>query len=116
MGARPVLLELDPGAAAAARQEFGASGAEVVEGPLDRGAEALGPYDVIVIEGAFAVSPEALIAQLANGGRLVGVDAIMGAPQAALYEKRAGGVSRRALFEAGADLLDGFQPRASFVF
>jgi protein-L-isoaspartate(D-aspartate) O-methyltransferase len=71
---------------------------------------------VIVMEGAFKVVPKALIDQLAEGGRLVGIDAIMGASQAALYERRADGVSRRALFEAAADLLDGFQPQASFVF
>ena len=116
MGANPVLLESDAGAAEAARQELGSAGVVVVEGPLEGGAGKLGPFDVIVVEGAFRVAPDQLIDQLANGGRLVGVDAIMGAPQAALYERRAAGVSRRALFEAAADVLDGFQPRVSFVF
>ncbi len=40
----------------------------------------------------------------------------MGTPQAALYERRGEGVSRRALFEATADTLDGFQPAPSFAF
>ena len=88
----------------------------VIEGPLDAGAELFAPFDVILVEGAFRVAPDALFAQLADGGRLVGIDAIMGAPQAALYEKRAGGVSRRALFETAADTLDGFQPGVSFAF
>ena len=117
MGAKVVALESDPGAAAAAREALsGRENATVVEGPLDAGAEPHGPFDVIVVEGAFRVSPDALLAQLADGGRMVGVDAIMGAPQAALYEKRGGGVSRRALFETAADTLDGFQPGVSFAF
>jgi protein-L-isoaspartate(D-aspartate) O-methyltransferase len=117
MGAKVVALESDPGAAAAAREALsGRENVTVVEGPLDAGAERLGPFDVIVVEGAFRVPPGALLAQLADGGRLVGIDAIIGAPQAALYEKRAGGVSRRALFETAADTLDGFQPGVSFAF
>ena len=36
---------------------------------------------MIVVEGAFRVRPDTLIGQLADGGRLVGVDAIMGAPR-----------------------------------
>ncbi len=117
MGAKVVALESDPGAAAAAREALtGQENVTVVEGALDAGAERLGPFDVIVVEGAFRVSPEALLAQLADGGRLVGIDATMGAPQAALYEKRGGAVSRRALFETNADTLDGFQPDVSFAF
>jgi protein-L-isoaspartate(D-aspartate) O-methyltransferase len=117
MGAKVVALESDPGAAAAAREALsGRENVRVVEGPLDAGAKHLGPFDVIVVEGAFRVSPDALLAQLADGGRLVGIDAIMGATQAALYEKRAGAVSRRALFETAASTLDGFQPGVSFAF
>ncbi len=116
MRANTVLLESDAGSAEAARRELANTEVDVVEGPLSGGAPRFAPFDVIVVEGAFAISPDALLAQLADGGRMVGVDAIMGSPQAALYEKRVGGVSRRALFEAAADVLDGFQPRASFVF
>jgi protein-L-isoaspartate(D-aspartate) O-methyltransferase len=117
MGAKVVALECDPGAVAAARGLLaGRERVAVVEGPLPDGAASLGPFDVIVVEGAFRVAPDALISQLADGGRLVGIDAILGAPQAALYEKRGGGVSRRALFEAAADVLDGFEPTPGFVF
>jgi protein-L-isoaspartate(D-aspartate) O-methyltransferase len=117
MGAKVVALESDPGAAAAAREALsGRENVMVLEGSLDAGAERLAPFDVILVEGAFRVSPDALLAQLADGGRLAGIDAIMGAPQAAVYEKRAGGVSRRALFETAADTLDGFQPGVSFAF
>ncbi len=117
MGAKVVALESDPGAAAAARQLLaGRDGVTVMEGPLAAGAASLAPFDVIVVEGAYRVRPDALIGQLADGGRLVGVDAIMGSPQIALYELRGGAVSRRAVCEATADPLDEFQPAPGFVF
>ncbi len=117
MGAKVVALEADPGAVAAARELLaGRQGATVKQGPLEAGAADHAPFDVIVIEGAFRVLPEVLISQLADGGRLVGIDAIVGSPQAALYERRGDGVSRRALFETTADTLDGFQTAASFAF
>jgi protein-L-isoaspartate(D-aspartate) O-methyltransferase len=115
MGAKVVMLESDSGAAAAARVEIGGK-ANVVEGPLDRGADNRGPFDLIVVEGAFAVSPDSLIALMADRARLVGIDASAAPSEAVLYEKIGGAVGRRALFEAGADLLDGFQPRVSFAF
>jgi protein-L-isoaspartate(D-aspartate) O-methyltransferase len=117
IGAKVVALESDAGAASAARREFaGRPKATVVEGPLEAGAADLGPFDVIVVEGAFRIAPKALLQQLAEGGRLVGIDATIGAPQAALYERSGEGVSRRALFETSADTLDGFQPGVSFAF
>jgi protein-L-isoaspartate(D-aspartate) O-methyltransferase len=116
MGANVVALESDAGAVGAARKALAGSLVEGIEGALDRGSQAHAPFDVIVVEGAFRIAPKALLAQLADGGRLVGIDAIMGAPQAVLYEKKGGAISRRALFESAADTLDGFQPEASFVF
>jgi protein-L-isoaspartate(D-aspartate) O-methyltransferase len=117
MGAKVVMLESDLGAAAAARAELkGRPNVVVVEGPLDRGAEDRGPFDFIVVEGAFGVSPDSLMALLADPGRLVGIDSTSALSQAVIYEKIGGGLSRRALFEAGAPLLDGFQPGVSFVF
>jgi len=117
MGAKAVLLESEPGAAAAARGELkGRANIVVVEGPLDGGAADRGPFDLIVVEGAFAVSPDSLLALLADPGRLVGVDASREPAQAVLYEKTGAALGRRALFETDADVLDGFQPRVSFAF
>jgi protein-L-isoaspartate(D-aspartate) O-methyltransferase len=117
METKVVALESDPGAAAAARGLLaGRANVTVVEGPLPAGAAGQGPYDVIVIEGAFHAEPEALIAQLDDGGRLVGIDAVSGASQIVLFERRAGAVSRRAIFNVAAHVLDGFQPAPSFAF
>jgi protein-L-isoaspartate(D-aspartate) O-methyltransferase len=115
MGAKVVLLESDSGAAEVAKVELH-NHVNVVDGPLDSGAEALGPFDLIVVEGAFGVFPERLIGQLANPGRLVGIDASSEPSQAVVYEKKGGGISRRTLFETRADLLDGFKPEMRFAF
>jgi protein-L-isoaspartate(D-aspartate) O-methyltransferase len=117
MGARVVALESDPGAAAAARRELGArANVTLIEGALDAGAAKLGPFDLIVVEGAFRVEPKSLLAQLADGGRLVGVDATGAISQAVLYEKKGGALSQRVLFETRAETLDGFRPEERFSF
>ncbi len=117
MGAKVVALESDAGAAAAAQAVLGdPPNIAVIVGPLDKGAGELGPFDLIVVEGAFQVFPDGLVALLADPGRLVGIDASTGASQAVLYEKSGGALSRRTLFETRADSLDGFQPAAGFSF
>jgi protein-L-isoaspartate(D-aspartate) O-methyltransferase len=115
MGAKVILLESDAGAAEAAKAELH-NHVNVIAGPLDSGAAALGPFDLIVVEGALGVFPERLIGLLADPGRLVGIDASSALSQAAVYEKNGGGISRRVLFETKADLLDGFRPEVNFAF
>jgi protein-L-isoaspartate(D-aspartate) O-methyltransferase len=115
MGAKVVLLESDAGAAETAKAELH-NHVNVIAGPLDSGAAALGPFDLIVVEGAFGVLPDRLIGLLADPGRLVGIDASSDSSQAVVYEKNGGGISRRVLFETKADLLDGFKPEVSFAF
>ncbi len=62
MGAKVVALESDPGAAAAARELLsGLEKVTVVHGPLDSGAQKLGPFDLIVVEGAFRIPPDAAV-------------------------------------------------------
>ena len=88
----------------------------MVVGPLDSGAAALGPFDLIVVEGAFGVFPDSLIALIANPGRLVGIDASSEPSQAVVYERSGGAISRRVLFETKAQVLEGFKPGVSFAF
>jgi protein-L-isoaspartate(D-aspartate) O-methyltransferase len=115
MGAKVVLLESDAGAAETAKAELH-NHVNVIAGPLDSGAAALGPFDLIVVEGAFGVLPDRLIGLLADPGRLVGIDASSDSSQAVVYEKNGEGISRRVLFETKADVLDGFRPEVSFAF
>jgi len=76
-----------------------------------------GPYDVILIDGAVADVPAAILDQLGEGGRLVTVvkqPEMVG--RATLYGKRGGTVSHRALFDAAVNMVPGFEKEAGFVF
>jgi protein-L-isoaspartate O-methyltransferase len=57
-----------------------------------------------------------LIAQLAEGGRLVGVEARPGAQEAVLIEKSGAGISRRTLFETRVATIEAFRRAPSFAF
>ena len=87
-----------------------------VAGALDTPPAGQGPFDVIVINGAFAVAPETLIDALNDGGRLVGVDARAGSKHIVVYERAGEGVSERAAYDAAADVLPGFARAPGFVF
>jgi protein-L-isoaspartate(D-aspartate) O-methyltransferase len=89
----------------------------VVEGNLADGYAKHGPYDVILVNGTVAEFPPALLDQLAEGGRLVGVRRPGNGPGAAmLMLKRRGAVAGRTLFEAATPYLAGFAPKPRFVF
>jgi protein-L-isoaspartate(D-aspartate) O-methyltransferase len=89
----------------------------VVEGKLADGYAKHGPYDVILVNGAVTEFPPALLEQLAEGGRLVGVKRPGTGPGAAmLMLKRHGTVAGRTLFEAATSYLAGFAPKPRFVF
>jgi protein-L-isoaspartate(D-aspartate) O-methyltransferase len=113
-----VALEEDRTLAASARRVLGelAPRVKVVEGPLQAGWPELGPYDVIVVEGAAEVIPPALFGQLKDGGRLVTIDGVRPGAKAAVYCSVKGEVSCRHLIEAAAPLLPGFAKPPAFVF
>ena len=87
-----------------------------VEGPLDVSPAGKGPFDVIIVNGAFEVAPVRLIAALARGGRLTGIDARGGSPRIVLFEQSGGGVSERALYDAAGDVLPGLGRAPVFAF
>jgi len=97
--------------------ELGVLHADIVDGSLTQGHAAGAPYDVIVIEGAVAEIPQAIAAQLAEGGRLVTVLKDRGGiGRATLMTRVQGTLSRRPLFDAAAKPLPGFAPAPAFVF
>ncbi|MBV8510437.1 MAG: protein-L-isoaspartate O-methyltransferase [Xanthobacteraceae bacterium] len=113
-----VALEEDRTLAAFARRALGdlAPQVKLVEGPLQAGWPDLGPYDVIVVEGAAEVIPPALFAQLKDGGRLVTIDGVRPGAKAAVYCSVKGEISFRPLIEAAAPILPGFAKPPAFVF
>ena len=75
------------------------------------------PYDVIVIGGAVEFIPDALLEQLADGGRLVAVVSEgRRVGSARLYQKIGATVSSRPLFDAGCRFLPGFAKPQQFIF
>lgn len=114
LGLDVVALETDSSAAKAATA--GEARIRCVAGPLSEPPEGAGPFDIIVVNGAFEVTPQALIDALKEGGRLVGLSARSETKRIVLFEKIAGGVSQRALFDAPGDLLPGFARPAGFAF
>jgi len=116
LGVRVTALESDPGCAAAARERLGPTGIEAVEGDPAVWPKGRGPFDLIVVEGAFEILPEVLLAELSERGRLVGIDARQGASEAALFERVGGGFGRRALFETRAAPLEAFRRMPGFAF
>jgi len=117
IGAEVVAIESDRRAVQFASEALaGRAGVEVVEGDLAEGLPAKAPFDVILINGAFETTPNALLSQLAKGGRLVGIDARSGSPRGVIMDKSAAGYSERSLFDAAADSLGAFRRAPSFTF
>lgn len=114
-----VALEADPGLAAEAVRIGGpASQAKimVVTGPLAGGYPSEGPYDTIVLEGAIASAPTALLEQLKDGGRLVAVEQTGAMGKAVLWRRLGEGFDRQEAFDASAPPLPGFEAAATFAF
>lgn len=94
----------------------GAANARVVQGSLVNGHPAGAPYDVILVDGGVETVPEAILGQLAEGGRLVTVVQQGTQGRARLYVRAQGRIGDREDFDAAAPLLPGFRQPAGFVF
>ncbi len=118
LGALVTAVEDDPALvseAAGLLAAQGAANARVHAGPLTEGAPAGAPYDVILIEGGVEVIPDAVLAQLAEDGRIGAVFAEGELGIARIGRKEGGAVQWRYAFNAGAPVLPGFGRAAAFV-
>lgn len=119
LAATVVALENDEGLAAMAGEtlaQLEIDNAVVVTGELAAGYPEQGPYDAIFVSGAVDEVPEALTAQLAEGGRLVAVIGRGGAGRATLIARHEELLARRSLFDAALPPLPGFAIEPGFVF
>lgn len=113
-----VALEADAGLAERARAALaGTANVSVVEGPLEKGWADGAPYSLILIDGAVEQLPPELIAQLAEGGRLmaivIGND---GVSRAARGVRHAGFLQLEPFAEAPGALLPSFGKAPAFQF
>ena len=120
VGAAVVALEED--ADLARRAEIALAGmgggaqVTVVRGPLTAGWPAAAPYDLILMDGAIEVAPDALGRQLKPNGRLAAVFGRGPATKAMNYRPIEGHLVGRPIFDAAAPLLPGFAAPPAFVF
>jgi protein-L-isoaspartate(D-aspartate) O-methyltransferase len=112
VGLEVVALESSTELVASARD----AGLQVVEGPLEAGHRKGAPFDQILIDGAVEVIPDALIEQLADGGRLGAALIDRGISRLVVGRKAGGGFGYFSIADAGAPRLPGFTRPMAFTF
>jgi protein-L-isoaspartate(D-aspartate) O-methyltransferase len=112
IGLSVVALESDPALAATARE----LGNDVVEGPLELGARKGAPYEQILIDGAIGFIPDALVEQLADGGRLGTALIDRNVTRLVIGRKAGGAFGTLSIGDAGVPALPGFSRPKEFIF
>lgn len=114
-----VALEHDAALARRAQEAlsaFGATNVSVAVGPLNAGWPAAAPYDVILVNGATEIVPEAVGRQLKPEGRMASILGRAPTGKAMIYRMIEGHLVGRPIFDAVAPVLPGFVAPAEFVF
>lgn len=112
-------IEIDPRLADTARENLRRAGVTNVSVETGNGLEGLpahAPFDVIVVSGAVAEVPKALLDQLKPGGRLFAIEGDAPAMEAAIYTRTDKGFQRRAVFETVAAPLRDAERAPAFAF
>ena len=110
-------LEEDEALAESAETALARAGAEtvvLVRGKLTEGATDHAPYDVIILQGGIEELPQALIGQLAEGGRVCALfmDGALGVVR--LGVRKGDVIGWRDIFNAAAPVLPGFEKARAF--
>lgn len=113
-----VAIEEDADLAAQAQARLASEGvdnAAVIEAPLADGMAKHGPYDAVVVEGAVETVPDAIAAQIKEGGRIacLFMEGTLGVCR--IGYKIDGKVAWRYAFNASAPVLNGFRNRPAFA-
>lgn len=112
IGLEVTAIESDPGLAAAAREQ----GVDVIEAPLASGNGKGAPYDLILIDGAVDHIPDAIVGQLAEGGRLGTAIVDRGVTRLVVGRKAGGAFGTLSIGDAGVPALPGFSRPNAFTF
>lgn len=113
-----VAVEEDAGLAGEAQRllsDQGVDNATVIAGALAAGAPKHAPYDVITLQGGVEAVPDAILAQLKDGGRIgaVFMEGALGTVK--IGYKSDGRLSWRPIFNASAPVLPGFGKARGFM-
>jgi protein-L-isoaspartate(D-aspartate) O-methyltransferase len=112
MGLEVVAVESSAELAATAR----GLGIEVVDGLLDKGHSKGSPYEQVLIDGAVEYIPEAIIDQLADGGRLGTALIDRGITRLVVGRKAGAAFGYLSIGDAGVPALPGFSRAKVFSF
>jgi protein-L-isoaspartate(D-aspartate) O-methyltransferase len=115
MGATVTAVEPAPGLSAMARAALDAAGLGNVRTSAALGAADTG-FDVILVNGACEVQPDALLSRLGPHGKLICVIGQGRSAKVMLYQRSGDAMAGRMVFDAAAPLLDEFRKPAEFVF
>lgn len=99
-----------------AREALAGLGVQLAQGPLNQGWAAAAPYDLIIVDGLIEQVPDALVAQLADGGRLACALLDGGASRLAIGRKSGTGFGLDLFADCDAVALPGFAKPKAFVF
>jgi protein-L-isoaspartate(D-aspartate) O-methyltransferase len=111
-----VAVEEDAALASFARDALAGSGVELVEGPLAQGHQAGAPYDLVLIDGAVEFVPDAIVAQVAEGGKIAAVVLDQGVTRLGFGRKVAGTFGLTIFTDGAAAILPGFVKPRTFSF
>ncbi len=103
-------------AAQAALESCGLSNAKTVSVPISDGWSDGAPYDVIMLNGAAEIVPEAWLKQLAPNGRLGVILRAGAAGSARIYTKSGEVIAYRVAFDAAPPIAPGLDKPPAFVF
>jgi protein-L-isoaspartate(D-aspartate) O-methyltransferase len=112
MGLDVTALESSPALVTAARE----MGADAIEGPLEAGHGKGAPFDQILIDGAVDYIPDAIVEQLAEGGRLGTALIDRGITRLVVGRKAGGAFGTLSIGDAGVPALPGFSRPKAFTF
>jgi protein-L-isoaspartate(D-aspartate) O-methyltransferase len=111
-----VAVEEDAALAQFARGALAGTGVTLIEGPHAEGHGEGGPYDLILIDGAVEFVPDALLGQLADGGRLATAILDRNVTRLALGRRAGGGFGLTVFTDAAAAVVPGFTKPRMFSF
>jgi protein-L-isoaspartate(D-aspartate) O-methyltransferase len=112
MGLEVTAVECAPSLLSAGRE----LGVEMVEGPLEAGYVERAPYDQILLDGAVEFIPDAIIEQLADGGRLGTALIDRGITRLVIGRKAGGAFGTLSIGDVGVPALPGFRRPKEFTF
>ena len=116
LGAEVHAVEEQDALMAAAQAAVASDGIHWVAGPLAAGAPDAAPFDRIIVEGAIETLPDALVAQLADGGRLIAARREGAVTRLVEGVKAGGTVALRSFADMDVVPLPGFAAPTGFQF